>query len=87
MRPYPVTTPSPKMLASPSLAAADARGDETIELDEAPVIEQQVESLARGELPFGVLRGQARGAPAHLGRCPVALEQLEFLTHCHGGGK
>ena len=63
------------------------RGDEPIELHEAAVVEQEVEPLARGELPFLVLRGEPRRSAAELGRCPAALEQLEFLTHRHGGGK
>ena len=42
-------------------------GDEAVELDEAALVEQEVEPLARGELALLVLLGDARGAPALLG--------------------
>jgi hypothetical protein len=34
-----------------------------------------------------MLRREARGSAAHLGRCPAVLEELEFLTHRHERGK
>ena len=42
-------------------------GHEPVELDEAAIVEEEVETLARGELPLLVLLGDARGPPALFG--------------------
>ena len=44
-----------------------AVGHEPVELDEAAFVEEEVEPLARGELPLLVLLGDARGPPALFG--------------------
>ena len=44
-----------------------AVGHEPVELDEAAIVEEEVETLARGELPLLVLLGDARGPPALFG--------------------
>jgi len=46
-------------------------GHERVELDERPCVEQQVESLARGQLAAGVLLVDAR----------LAAAQSRFGTH------
>ena len=63
MRPEPVTTPSPgyDLLVEPEVGGAV--GDEPVELDEAALVEQQVEPLARGELALLVLLRDARRPP------------------------
>jgi hypothetical protein len=41
-------------------------GDEPVELDEAALVQHEVQPLARGQLALLVLLGDARGAPALL---------------------
>ena len=61
--PWPVTTPSPRTLLVQEAELRGPVGDERIELDERPWVEQQVESLARGELAHGVLSLDAKRSP------------------------
>ncbi len=63
--------------------AGGAVGDEAVELQEGAGIEQQLQTLARSELPLGVLLGDARGA-ATLQR--LGLPAMEFLERCSGLG-
>jgi hypothetical protein len=61
--------------------------DEAVELDEGPVVEQEVEALAGRQLSLLVLRLHAR-RPAPLLRLGApALEQLQLLSHGHKAGK
>jgi len=55
--------------------------DEPIELDEAPLVEQQVEPLAGRELPLGVLGLKPLGPAAELRLGTTPVEQIEFLAH------
>jgi hypothetical protein len=58
-------------------------GDETVELDEAAFVEEQVEALSRRELALGVLGLDATLAASllRLGRPP--LEEVELVSHGH----
>ena len=60
--------------------------DEAVELDEAALVEEQVEALARRELPLVVLRLDAVGAAAEFGLGAALLEELELLAHGHRRG-
>jgi hypothetical protein len=65
----------------------EARGpvrDEPVQLDEAAVIEQQIEPLARGQLAALMLRFEPLPAAAQLGLLPELLELLQLLSHGHG---
>ena len=57
--------------------------DESVELDEAVLVEQQVESLARRQLALGMLRLHAFFAASAFGLGATPLEELEFFPHCH----
>ena len=70
MRPEPVTTPSPGYDLLVEAEVGGAVGDEPVELDEAALVEQQVEPLAGGELALLVLLRHAGGAAALLGERP-----------------
>src|SRR5207249_2607993 len=54
IRPYPVTTPSPRYFSSASPKSTE-RWVEAIELDERARVEQRVEPLARRQLSLFVL--------------------------------
>jgi hypothetical protein len=54
-------------------------GDEPVELDEAALVEQQVEPLARGELALLVLLGDPRGSPTLLGEGLAMVQVFEEL--------
>ncbi len=58
----------------------DPVGDEAVELDEGPGIEEHIQPLPRGHLPLLVLRFDASRAPALLRLGAAALEILEFLS-------
>ena len=63
-------------------------GDEAIELDEAPFIEEQIEPLAGGELSLFVLLGDAVRSPALLGERLAMMEVVEKLPGVgHSGVK
>ena len=62
-----------------------AMGDEAVELDEAALVEQEVEPLAGGELPLLVLLGHPRGAPALLGEGLTVVELVEELSRVGHG--
>jgi hypothetical protein len=63
-------------------------GDEPVELDEAALVQQQVEPLARGELPLLVLLGDAGGSPALFGERLTVVQLIEKLPRVgHGGGR
>ncbi len=57
-------------------------GDEAVQLDEAPLIEQQIEPLPRGELSLLVLLGDAGGAATLLG---LGLAMMEIVEEIAGG--
>ena len=73
------------LLVEPEVGGAV--GDEPVELDEAALVEQQVEPLARGELALLVLLRDARGAPALLGLGLAVMELLEQLSGVGHGGR
>src|SRR4029077_14507561 len=52
-------------------------GDEPVELDEAPLVEQQIETLARGELALLVLLGDPCRSAALLGERLAVMEILK----------
>ena len=54
-------------------------GDEPVELDEAALVEQEVEPLARGELALLVLLGDPRRSPALFGERLAVVERFEEL--------
>src|SRR5262249_37752348 len=60
--------------------------DEAPELDERPVVQQQIQPLARREFPLGVLRLDARRATALFGLGDSSLEQLDLFSHRHRRG-
>ena len=62
-------------------------GDERVELDERAGIEQEVESLARGQLAPGVLSFDPDGSPAEqrLGAHPLEPAQSLFIRRHRGG--
>jgi hypothetical protein len=62
-------------------------GDEAVELDKAPLVEQEVEPLTGGELALLVLLGHAGRAPALLGEGLAMVELIEELTRIGHGGK
>src|SRR5437588_6467554 len=57
--------------------------DETVELDERSVIEEQMEPFAGGKLSFRVLRLEAVGTAAELRFRDATLELLELFAHGH----
>src|SRR5690606_15443263 len=61
-----------------------AVGDEAVVLDEGALVEEEVESLACGELAFGVLGLDAGLAAPFLGLGSALLQDLEFVAHGHG---
>ena len=56
------------------------QGDEPVELHEAAFVEQQIQPLARGELPLLVLLGDPRRPPALLGEGLAVMKLFEELT-------
>jgi hypothetical protein len=58
--------------------------DEAIELDEAPLIQQEVEPLPRGKLALLVLLGDAGRAPALFG---LGLAMMQIVEEVAGGGQ
>ena len=62
-------------------------GDEAVELDEAALVEEEVEPLAGGELAFLVLLGHARRSPALFGQGLAVVELIEELARVGHGGK
>ena len=64
-----------------------AVGDEAVELDEAALVEQEVEPLARGELALLVLLRHARGSPALFGEGLAVMELVEELSGVGHGGR
>ena len=54
-------------------------GHEAIELDEAALVEQQIQPLPRAEFSLLVLLGDPVGAAALLGECLTMMELLEEL--------
>src|SRR2546423_9646975 len=57
--------------------------DETVELDERSIIEEQIEPFAGGKLSFRVLRLEAVGTAAELRFRDATLELLELFAHGH----
>ena len=80
IRPHPVTTPSPGNDVLVQAEVGRAVGDEAVELDEAALVQQEVEPLARGELAFLVLLRHARGAPALFGERLAVVELVQQLS-------
>ena len=64
-----------------------AMGDEAVQLDEAALVEQKVEPLARGELALLVLLRHAGGTPALLGEGLAVVELVEELPRVGHGGR
>ena len=62
-------------------------GDEAVELDEAALVEQQVEPLAGGELALLVLLRHAAGAAALLGERLAVVQLVEQLSGVGHGGR
>ena len=60
-----------------------AMNDESVELDERAFVEQELESLARGELSLLVLRLEACVAAALLRLGAPLPEKGEFVAHGH----
>ena len=73
------------LLVEPEVGGAV--GDEPVQLDEAALVQQQVEPLARGELALLVLLRDARGAPALFGERLAVMELLEKLAGVGHGGR
>ena len=61
--------------------------DEPVELDEAALVEQQVEPLAGGELALLVLLRHAGRAPALLRERLPLVQSLEELSGVGHGGR
>jgi hypothetical protein len=61
--------------------------NEAIQLDEGAFVQEQIEPLARRELPFLVLCLEARFAAALLGLRSAALQKVELLSHGHRSEK
>jgi hypothetical protein len=57
--------------------------DESVELDEAALVEQEVEAFARRQLPLAVLRLEARRPAAQLRFGRAAFQQGHPLSHRH----
>ena len=57
-----------------------AVGDEAIELDEAALVEQQIEPLPRGQLALLVLLGHPRRPASLLGERLAVVELVEELA-------
>src|ERR671928_134105 len=55
-------------------------GDEAVELHEVSLVEQNVETLARRQLPLLVLRLEAPLAASELGLGASTFEEIEFLA-------
>ena len=64
-----------------------AVGDEAVELDEAPLVEEKIEPLAGRELAFLVLLRHPGGSSALLGLGLPMVELIEKLTRVGHGGK
>jgi hypothetical protein len=61
--------------------------DEAVHLDEAALVEQQVEPLACRELALPMLRLEPLGAPAQLRLRRTTLQERHPLTHRHRSEK
>jgi len=57
--------------------------DKSIHLDERSFVEQQIESLARGQLPLLMLRFEPLFPAPFLRLGAPLFEEIEFVTHCH----
>src|SRR5437763_14870326 len=57
--------------------------DDTVELDERSITEEQIEPFAGGKLSFRVLRLEAVGTAAELRFRDATLELLELFAHGH----
>ena len=57
--------------------------DEPIQLGEAALVQEHVETLARGQLALGVLRRETRGAAPLLRLRTPDLQKEELLPHGH----
>ena len=77
--PWPVTTPSPRMCCVVEPELGRPVGDERVELDERPGIEQEVEALARGQLAEGVLPLDPDRSPTEQRLPAHLLQALEAL--------
>src|SRR5687768_9357708 len=58
--------------------------DEAIEFDERALVQEQVQPLARRQLPFLMLRLEPLFTPAELRFGPPLVQQLELFAHRHG---
>ena len=64
-----------------------AVGHEAVQLDEAALVEQEVEALAGGELALLVLLGDPLGAAALLGLGLAVVELVEEIAGIGHGGE
>ena len=74
-----MTTPSPGNHVLLEAEVGGAVGDEPVELDEAALVEEEIEPLARGQLALLVLLRDAGGAPALFGERLAMVELFEEL--------
>jgi hypothetical protein len=58
--------------------------DEPIEFNEGSFVEQEIEPLSSGELPFLVLRLEAGCTAAELRLVASFVEEVQLVTHRHG---
>ncbi len=80
--PQPVTTPSPGILDFSMPNSTGAVFDEHVEFLEGPLVEQQLDALAGGQLAACVLRFDARLAAAQFGaRAPLHRGCFEDMLH------
>jgi len=70
------------LLAHPELVGAV--GDEHVELDEGPLVQQGVDALARGHLALGVLGVDPVATAALPGGFPHGAQALDFFRRTHG---
>jgi hypothetical protein len=79
--PQPVTTPSPGILDFSMPKFHGAVFDEHVEFLERPLVEQQLDALAGGQLALAVLRLDALLAAAQFGACTTRFEGVQDVFH------
>jgi hypothetical protein len=62
-----------------------AMRDESVGLDEAAFVQQQVDPLPRGELPLRVLGSHAGLTATLFGLRAATAEEVQLFAHGHGG--
>ena len=79
MVPWPVTTPSPRTCCVVQPELGRAVGDERVQLDERPRVQQEIEPFAGGQLAPGVLPLDPDRSPAEQRLAAHPLQALETL--------